>query len=158
MPHSSVADAGARPFRIGELAAALGLNPKTIRYYEQIGLLPEPQRTSSGYRRYGQDDLERLRFIGKAKAIGLTLEEIKQVLTIRRDGKAPCEHVRALLEQKLAAIDRQLRALADVRRELITLRDEASRTAAADACVCGIIEQHQPSARTEPVRGPIAPV
>ena len=62
--------------RIGQLANEVGLNPKTLRYYEQIGLLPAPQRSPSGYRLYTAADRERLDFIAKAKAIGLTLEEI----------------------------------------------------------------------------------
>jgi DNA-binding transcriptional MerR regulator len=59
--------------RIGELATELGINPKTIRYYEAIDLLPAPVRTTAGYRLYGAPDRERLRFITKAKAIGFTL-------------------------------------------------------------------------------------
>ncbi|MDP8900894.1 MAG: heavy metal-responsive transcriptional regulator [Actinomycetota bacterium] len=102
-------------WRIGELAGELGLNPKTIRYYEAIGLLPAPARTATGYRLYGTADRERLRFIGKAKAIGLTLAEIGEVLTLRDDGTCPCPHVLGLLDRKLAAVDAQLRLLSDVR-------------------------------------------
>ncbi len=143
-----------KKLRIGELAAELGLNPKTIRYYEQIGLLPAPPRTASGYRLYGAEDVERLRFIGKAKAIGLSLEEIGEILALQREGRAPCAHVLELLDRKLAAVDRQLRALCDFRRELVGLRAEAARTATAEACVCGIIEHHQPADGAEPVSRP----
>lgn len=128
--------------RIGELAAELGLNPKTIRFYEEIGLLPPARRTPSGYRLYGAADRERLRFILKAKAVGLTLEEIKQVLDVRSKGQQPCRHVLALLDQKLAAVDRQLRALSEFRRELVALHSEGAETMRAEACVCGIIEHH----------------
>jgi MerR family Zn(II)-responsive transcriptional regulator of zntA len=144
-----------KKLRIGELAAELGLNPKTIRYYEQIGLLPAVPRTESGYRLYGAADIERLRFIGKAKAVGLSLEEIGEILALRREGRAPCEHVLELLNRKLAAVDRQLRALRDFRRELLGLREEAARTATAEACVCGIIEHHEPGERAEPVWRPL---
>lgn len=129
--------------RIGELAAELGLNPKTIRYYEEIGLLPAPPRTSAGYRLYGDADRERLRFVAKAKAIGLTLEEIGDILALQREGVQPCAHVLALLDRKLAAVDEHLRALAEFRKELVALREEAAETMTADACVCGIIEHHQ---------------
>jgi MerR family transcriptional regulator, Zn(II)-responsive regulator of zntA len=150
---SHMADKG---LLIGELAAELGLNPKTIRYYEEIGLLPEPERSESGYRLYTRDDLERLRFIGKAKAIGLSLEQIAEVLALRGAGRQPCEHVLALLDEKLAAVDRQLRALRDFKRDLTALRDEAARTAASgpaegDACVCGIIERAATSAEPPPL-------
>ncbi len=132
--------------RIGELAAELGLNPRTIRYYEAIGLLPAPRRTPAGYRLYDAADRERLRFITKAKAIGLTLEEIGEILALRREGQPPCEHVLALVDRKLAAVDRQMRALAEFRQALVALREGAAEARTAEACVCGIIERHEPSA------------
>ena len=128
--------------RIGELAAELGINPKTIRYYEDIGLLPPAQRAANGYRLYGDADRERLRFIGKAKAVGLTLEEVGEILALRREGEPPCEHVLGLLDHKLRVVEEQLRTLAEFRQELLVLREEASKTMRGDACVCGIIELH----------------
>ncbi len=128
--------------RIGELAAELGLNPKTIRYYEEIGVLPQPRRTRAGYRLYGTADRERLRFIVKARAIGLTLEEIGDVLALRRRGERPCEHVLALLDRKIAGINQQLRTLKDVRQELVALRLQTARSLPAEGAVCGIIEHH----------------
>ena len=139
--------------RIGELAAELGLNPKTIRYYEEIGLLPAPRRSPAGYRLYDDADRERLRFIGKAKAIGFTLEEIGEILALRRTGEQPCGHVVELLDHKLAAVDRQLRALMDFRQDLVALRGEAAKTRRADADVCWIIEQHEPAHSAESLSG-----
>lgn len=135
----------AAPLRIGELAAALGLNPKTLRYYEAIGLLPLPQRTKGGYRLYGPVDRERLRFIGRAKTLGLSLAEIGEILTLRDGGACPCGHVLALLDRKLAAVEEQLRALTDLRGDLRTLRDAATRTTPDRARLCAIIEHHPPS-------------
>jgi DNA-binding transcriptional MerR regulator len=131
--------------KIGELAKQLQLNPKTIRYYEDIGLLPKPPRTEAGYRLYDEADYERLLFIGKAKAIGLTLDDIKEILAIRGDGQPPCENVRELLDQKLAAVEAQLRALRAFRRELLTLREAAREAATDEAGVCSIIEHYQPA-------------
>jgi DNA-binding transcriptional MerR regulator len=128
--------------RIGELAAELGLNPKTIRYYEEVGLLPEPPRTPAGYRLYAAADRERLSFILKARAVGLTLDEISAILAVRRMGQPPCEHVLGLLDRKIAGIDQQLRALRDVRQELVGLRQDADISLCADGSVCGIIERH----------------
>ena len=128
--------------RIGALADQLGLNPKTIRYYEHIGLLPPPARTPAGYRRYGQVDQDRLHFIVQAKAIGLTLQEIGEILTLRDDGQRPCGHVVELLDQKLAAVARQLRALRDVQQDLRALREEAVTAPRSSAHVCAIIEHH----------------
>lgn len=138
-----------QPLRIGELAAELGVNTKTIRYYEGIGLLPAPRRTEAGYRLYGAADRDRLAFIRKARAIGLTLEEIGRLLTLRREGQRPCMHLLTLLDTKLAAVDEQLRALNDFRVELVTLRAEASGTNDDEGCICAIIEHHRP-ARTAP--------
>jgi DNA-binding transcriptional MerR regulator len=128
--------------RIGELAAELGLNPKTIRYYEEIGLLPEPRRTPAGYRLYEAADRERLAFVLKARAVGLSLDEISEILAVRRRGQPPCEHVLGLLDRKIAGIDQQLRALEDVRHALVSLREEADTSTCADGSVCGIIEHH----------------
>ena len=129
--------------QIGELATEAGVNTKTIRYYEARGLLPPPSRTEAGYRIYGEGDLDRLRFILKGRAIGLSLSEIGSVLGLRDDGQEPCEHVRVLLDEKLAAIDAQLRALNELRVEFVSLRGAADRTSASDDCVCGIIERHE---------------
>ena len=128
--------------RIGELAREFGLNPKTLRYYDEIELLPAPERAENGYRLYGDGDCELLRFIGKAKAVGLTLEEIGEILALRREGEPPCEHVLGLLDHKLRVVEEQLQTLADFRQELIALCEEAGKTQQVDACVCGIIELH----------------
>lgn len=128
--------------RIGALADELDLNPKTIRYYEEIGLLPAPERTPVGYRLYGPSDRERLRLIGQAKALGLTLSEVGEILDLPDGGQPPCTHVLEMLDRKLAAVDKQLRTLAELRSELLGLREEAVTTAQTGAQVCGIIERH----------------
>lgn len=131
--------------RIGELAVQVGINPKTIRYYEEVGVLPVPQRSPSGYRLYTMEDRERLLFIGKAKAIGLTLEEIREIIVLRGHGRQPCKHVLMRIEEKLTAIDDQLQALMEMRQELLTLRDQAAATTIVDAGICNIIERHVPT-------------
>ncbi|MDP9374327.1 MAG: heavy metal-responsive transcriptional regulator [Chloroflexota bacterium] len=132
------------PLRIGALAAAVGLNPKTIRYYETLGLLPAPRRTATGYRLYGEADREQLGFILKAKAVGLTLTEIGEVLALRRAGEPPCGRVLALLDEKLAAVDRQLQALSAFRRELVALKASAGAAMDRPAPVCAILERPVP--------------
>ncbi len=131
-----------RELRIGQLAAELGLNPKTIRYYEDIGLLPNPERTPAGYRLYNVADRDRLEFIGKAKALGLSLEEIHEILALRDQGDPPCEHVLALVDQKVAAVDQQIQLLTEFRHDLLQLRAAAVEIMPADAQVCRIIEHH----------------
>ena len=140
----------AQHFQIGELAAELGINTKTIRYYEAIGLLPAPARTPAGYRLYDEKEREQLRFIIKAKATGLTLEEIGEVLTLRRNGQMPCDQVLTMVDRKLSLVDQQVQALLDFRDELLTLRSEAAATMDSEACVCGIIEQHEPVHQSAP--------
>lgn len=111
--------------RIGELASAASVSTKTVRYYESIGLLPEPDRTASGYRDYGDDALERLRFVRDAQATGLSLAEIASVLELKAAGATSCAHTTALLDRHLAEIDHQIRRLEQARRDLSVLADRA---------------------------------
>ena len=129
--------------QIGTLATELGLNPKTIRYYEEIGLLPQPRRTESGYRLYDATTRDQLRFITKAKQVGLSLAEIGEILALWRDNAPPCAHLVEIIDRKLAALDRQLRALGEVRQELAALREEASCSPDGAGAFCRAIEQHQ---------------
>jgi len=133
--------------RIGELAARFGLNPKTIRYYEEIGLLPRADRSGSGYRRYDKRDVERLGFIRRAKTLGLSLDEIRDILSVQQEGSPPCGQVLDLIDTKISAIDRRMAELQAFRTELATLRatwsDEGEnlRRGATPMCICPIIEQ-----------------
>ena len=133
--------------RIGELAARFGLNPKTIRYYEEIGLLPRAARLDSGYRLYDEQDAERLGFIRRAKTLGLSLDEIREILSVQAEGEPPCGQVLGLIDMKIRAINRRMAELQQFRAELATLRaawtdeNERVRHAATPACICPIIEQ-----------------
>ena len=131
---------------IGELATHFGLNPKTIRYYEEIGLLPRAERSASGYRRYTRRDVERLGFIRRAKMLGLSLDEIRDILSVQQEGSLPCGQVLDLIDTKISAIEQRIVELQDFRAELATLRttwnDEDERVLhATPACICPIIEQ-----------------
>lgn len=136
---------------IGEFARRAGLNPKTIRYYEEIGLLPQPPRNEVGYRLYFDEELPRLRFIQRGKMLGLSLAEIKQLVDYADDGGCgPLqEHLLALVEEKLAEVDRRLAELAAFRDDLRRFHDElAARlgtagpesTTSLDAASCQCIE------------------
>ena len=133
-----------KTMKIGELAQRTGFTTKTIRYYEQIGLLAAPERSVSGYRLYGLDDIERLEFVDKSKRLGFSLDDIRDVLLLHEQQEVPCVHVLALLEQKLAQVDGVLKDLRSFRRELATLRQQATdrlNQLPDGARVCGIIEQ-----------------
>lgn len=119
--------------RIGELASTAGTSTKTLRFWEEQGLLPAPDRTPGGYRDYDPIVLDRLGFIRRGQAAGLTLAQIQHVLEIRDDGEAPCAHVRALLHQRLVDIDQQLSRLTALRDALTALREAAS-TIDPDTC------------------------
>ncbi|MEZ5244604.1 MAG: heavy metal-responsive transcriptional regulator [Acidimicrobiales bacterium] len=119
--------------KIGELADLASVSTKTIRYYESIGLLAEPDRTPSGYRDYDGAATERLRFIRDAQATGLTLAEIQSVLELKDAGRNSCAHTRSLLERHLAELDGQIARLVDARRELVEL---AERAGALDPSDC----------------------
>ncbi len=126
--------------RIGELADSLGINPRTIRYYESIGLLPEPDRTPSGYRHYGNADVERLTFIRTAQRLGLTLDDIAEVIAFRDRGERPCGHVMGLLRRQVAELDRRIEEMCRLREELTRLESEAQRLGEPAGAYCGLIE------------------
>lgn len=103
---------------IGDVAERAGVPTPTIRYYESIGLLKPAARSSAGYRRYSEHAVEELRFIKKAQALGFSLDEVGEILTLSRSGKAPCEEVLSLAHQHLAAVDERLRQLHVFRDQL----------------------------------------
>ena len=117
---------------IGELAATAGLSAKTIRFYEQAGLMPAPPRTPAGYRDYPPGALDRLAFIGNAQAAGFTLAEIRGVLAIRDSGDPPCRHVATLIGQHLAQVERRIAELTRTHDVLIDLQRRAAAINPAD--------------------------
>ena len=95
--------------KIGDLARRTGVDPRTIRFYEAVGVLPPPGRGRNGYRLYAGDAVDVLRFIKQAQGLGLTLAEIREIVAIRQGGRPPCSHVYQLLREKAAELDRKLR-------------------------------------------------
>ncbi len=119
--------------KIGELAHGGGVTAKTVRFYESRGLLAPPARTASGYRDYGAEAVERLRFIREAQASGLTLAEIQSVLELKDSGSGSCEHTRSLLERHLTDLDEQIERLQLARTEMASM---ALRAQAVDPAAC----------------------
>lgn len=120
--------------RIGELADRAGVNVQTVRYYERRGLLPEPERTSSGYRRYDEDDLLRLRFILRAKGLGFTLGEVTDLLELRVDPERTTEDVRRRAAAKIAGTVAKIRDLESIRSTLQRLVDACDAHGSVEQC------------------------
>lgn len=126
---------------IGGLARRTGFSTKAIRYYERIRLLPLPERSPSGYRVYAADDAARLGFIAKAKRLGLSLDEIRDILALHGAGAQPCEHVSRLIDRHIERVERTIEQLTEFRRQLGKLRADARRRVQrSGAAVCRIIE------------------
>jgi MerR family copper efflux transcriptional regulator len=110
-------------FTIGQVARQAGVGIDTVRYYERNHLLPEAQSRLSGYREYGQDDVRRLRFIRRAKELGFTLTEIRELLTLATDRERGVRGVKARAETRLAEVERRIGELQQVRKGLKHLID-----------------------------------
>jgi DNA-binding transcriptional MerR regulator len=127
---------------VGRAARRAGLTPKAVRLYESKGLLDPAPRTDAGYRLYQDEDVEVLRFVRQARALGLNLAEIGEIIDLQRHGAQPCGRVLSLVETRLKEVDRALRDLRALRRTLQGAREAAtdSQGRGDDAVVCRIIE------------------
>jgi DNA-binding transcriptional MerR regulator len=119
--------------RIGEVVARSGLSDKTLRFYEDVGVLDPPARTPSGYRDYDGAVLDRLAFIRAAQAVGLTLGEIREVIAMRDRGEVPCGHVLDLLQERSAEVEARI---AELQRLRTDLRQLARRARSLDPADC----------------------
>jgi DNA-binding transcriptional MerR regulator len=122
---------------IGKLANATATKVETVRYYERIGLLGAPARSDGNYRLYDQAALGRLSFIRRARDLGFSLEEVRQLLDLSDDRARPCSAVDELARAHLGAVDRKIADLRSLRRELGSLVEQYSHGTIAD---CRIIE------------------
>jgi MerR family mercuric resistance operon transcriptional regulator len=104
-----------------EVAEHAGVNPETVRYYEERGLIPDPPRSAAGYRLYDDHYVRRLRFIGRAKELGFTLEEIKSLLELRAGPEATCQDVKTRAQAKVADVEEKIADLRRIRRALRAL-------------------------------------
>jgi DNA-binding transcriptional MerR regulator len=104
--------------KVGDLAKATGAKVETIRWYERVGLLPAPSRTPGNYRTYGSPHLERLSFIRRARELGFSIPQVRELLGLADDRDRPCAAVDAIARQHLAAVERKIADLEALRREL----------------------------------------
>ncbi|GAC1502283.1 MAG: Zn(2+)-responsive transcriptional regulator [Pseudarthrobacter sp.] len=126
--------------RIGELADRACVTPKTIRYYESIGLLPEPGRTESGYRDYHDSAVQRLETVRTARELGLSLHQIGQALHLGADGPPPCGYVLGVLEEHVETVAGRIRELELLQSRLTALIAAAAGIPASAPGSCRLIE------------------
>ena len=127
---------------VGKAADLAGVSRKAIRLWEARGLLPRADRTQAGYRLFDETDLDVLRFIRRAKALGLTLDEINDILELQRGGAQPCIRVMEMLDMHLHQIEQTMTELGRLRAALLSARNAAiqARSDGDDAVVCQLIE------------------
>jgi MerR family copper efflux transcriptional regulator len=118
----------------GVFAKRAGIGAETVRYYERIGLLEEPARTASGYRVYARGDLARLRFIRRAKELGFSLDDIRELIALRLDDGADCSNVEARAAERLADVRERIRDLGRVRRGLESLIASCRANPVKESC------------------------
>lgn len=139
---------------IGRLGTLADIEPKTLRYYDRVGLVRPVTRTAAGYRVYSEEAVERLRFIRRAKALGLSLADIRRILAVLDEGAAPCSHVLALVGQNLTKVQAQIAQLERLRTDLRhlhrLLKEEVPPNAqSSDDCPCfALIRDFQRPSRT----------
>lgn len=128
--------------KIGELADRCGVNVQTVRFYERRGLLPDPRGGGSGYREYDDGDAERLRFVKEAQALGFTLKEIVNLLTLRA-GRGMASEVRERAREKLDKVRQKIAGLRELERKLVRLI--AGCSGSGSSCACSIMSRLEAS-------------
>jgi Cu(I)-responsive transcriptional regulator len=128
-------------FSIGELAKATETKVETIRYYERIGLLPAPARTTGNYRSYAQAHLDRLSFVRRSRDLGFSIEQVRELLGLSDQQDRSCATVDAIARTHLDEVDRKIADLKKLRRELDALLKQCDHGVIAD---CRIIDALRP--------------
>jgi MerR family mercuric resistance operon transcriptional regulator len=119
---------------IGQAARQTGVGVETVRFYERRGLLEKPPRKESGYRQYPVEAILRLRFIKKAKEVGFSLKEIKELLSLRLDATATCEDVKSRAEAKILDIEQKIQGLQKMKQALTDLTAACDGQGSASEC------------------------
>lgn len=123
-----------KPMTIGQVAEQAGVGIETVRFYEREGVLAKPARSASGYRLYDADVVARLQFVRRAKELGFTLNEVKELLSLRIGPTTSCGEVRAKAEVKIADIEDKIRILQRTKKALLRLTQECSQKVGGSEC------------------------
>ncbi|VAX41277.1 Transcriptional regulator, MerR family [hydrothermal vent metagenome] len=129
-------------FTIGQVAKQAGVGVETVRYYEREGLLEQAKRKASGYRQFDERVIDRLRFIRRAKELGFTLKEIKELIHMQVDPTITCVDVKSRAEIKIIDIENRIRSLQKMKKALVKLAKTCEGKGPASDCV--ILESLQP--------------
>lgn len=119
-------------FQVSKVSRRLGINAQTIYFYERIGLISKPERTESGYRCFSEKDVERLAFILRLRALGLDLNEIREIISLQVEQTIPCQNIYALLLVKVQQIEKNIAQLQSLKSELLPL---------IQSCEANLLEQ-----------------
>ncbi|SFA68722.1 Cu(I)-responsive transcriptional regulator [Poseidonocella pacifica] len=128
---------------IGTLAKRTGTKVQTVRYYEQIGLMPEPGRTEGGQRRYGDVELDRLAFIRHSRQLGFSLEAIRELLDLSDSPERSCAQVDAIARRQLREVEARLARLEALRTELQRMIGECKADRVADCRILEVLRDHE---------------
>ena len=126
-------------FPIGKLSQASEVKVPTIRYYEEIGILPEPERSAGNQRLYTQETLERLSFIRHARELGFTLEAIRELLSLSDNPNQSCEAADAIARKQLIAVKQRVKMLQDLQKELESMVNQCANGKVSDCRVIGVL-------------------
>ncbi|WP_340148358.1 helix-turn-helix domain-containing protein [uncultured Sneathiella sp.] len=128
-------------FGIGALSRETGCNIETIRYYERIGLIPEPPRSNGGHRSYSRDHLRQLAFVMRSRALGFSISEIRQLLSLMDDNNS-CEQLQSITVRHLKEINRKIEELTRLRSVLESAADKCAGGTATDCPVIDILYEN----------------
>ena len=135
--------------RIKQFSQLTNLSTKTIRYYEDIGILPPPHRLDNGYRDYDETDVDKARFVAGARGLDFSLDDIQEILALREQREAPCRVVLDLLQERAAEINRRVAELQHMEAELRELHRLGLTFPTDDVdgknCVCHLVSEHSGS-------------
>ncbi len=130
-------------FTIGALARQTGCKVQTVRYYEQIGLLPEPQRSAGNQRLYGKADVDRLAFVRHARELGFPLDSIRDLLSLSDRPDQPCEAADGIAQTQLQAVDGRISRLLALKAELERMIEQCRGGKIADCRVIEVLSDHR---------------
>jgi DNA-binding transcriptional MerR regulator len=132
--------------QINELEKSTGVSAKTIRYYEEIALLPPPNRKPNGYRDYSETDVDRLKLVSGARRLDFSIAEIKEILDLRDRGIAPCGVLLDLLDRKTIEINQRISELKEMQKDLEQLYSLGATYPTDDVegknCICHLVKIH----------------